>query len=81
MNVLTAKHLATREISMSNIATEAEKPAATAQPESETKAKKPAKGAKAAKKAKASKKAKSPARRAPTSPRPSARTRKPRSSP
>ena len=57
MNVLTAKHLAAKEISMSNIAIET--PAANAQPETETKPKKAAKGAKpAAKKAKPARKAK-----------------------
>ena len=64
MNVLTAKHLAAKEITtMSNIAIDAEKtPAADAQPsEPKTESKKAAKGAKpAGKKAKPAKKAKAP---------------------
>ena len=75
MNVLTAEHLAAKEISMSNIAIDVEKtPAAAAQPsEPETKSKKSAKGTKpagkkakpAAKKAKAAKKARSAGKKGP----------------
>ena len=65
MNVLTAKHLAEKEIiSMSNATIET--PAAAAPPETETKPKKPAKGTKrAAKKAKPAKKAKAAKRAKP----------------
>ena len=74
INVLTDKHLAAKEISMSNITIET--PAADAQPETETKPKKPAKGrksaakkAKPAKKAKAAKKMKPAAKMAPAAER------------
>jgi hypothetical protein len=62
--VTTAQALGGKGENMSSVTIEADKPAATAQPEPETMPKKPAKGTKPTKKAKAAKKGKATAEKA-----------------